>query len=443
MLTRSIVVAMLGCVVASAAVGQTRYRMEPLGLLPSGKLSGQATAINDSGQVTGTSDNKTFIWQDGAMQYLPLPQGAISSVGRDINNLGEICGQDTFRTGSPPFYLTSYEAFTWDETSGRETISGFTKADRINDSGTMIVGGQLVIGGSGSLLFSDGAQAALAPLEGDTGATPRAINNSDVAAGGSSIQVSETGPGGLIMFVTYHTATIWTDPDTPVALGYLDPSDDSSIVTGLNDSGVAVGTSEGDATGKRGFIWTDAMTGMEDLGDLGADFVSPAAISDNNLVVGSAQLAELPGGESGPVHAFVWQDGAMQDINDLIPSATDTELTGAVDVNASGQILCRGTVDGSLDAFVLTPYVLGDFDRNGVLNGLDIPGFKDALADPALWSATNDISADLLGDFDGNGSFNGLDIPGFKDGLAGTSVPEPATMVLLAAGAIAVWRRKG
>jgi len=88
--------------------------------------------------------------------------------------------------------------------------------------------------------------------------------------------------------------------------------------------------------------------------------------------------------------------------------------------------------------------VLGDFDGNGVVNGLDIPGFKAALADPAGWWAANgtNFDPDLLGDFDANGAFNGLDIPGFKNAVAGAAVPEPVTLALLAMGAAAVLRRR-
>ena len=67
------------------------------------------------------------------------------------------------------------------------------------------------------------------------------------------------------------------------------------------------------------------------------------------------------------------------------------------------------------------PVTLGDFDANGACNGLDIPDFKAALADPDAWAANHPLRhhPDELGDFDGNGAFNGLDIPGFKQALAG------------------------
>ena len=88
--------------------------------------------------------------------------------------------------------------------------------------------------------------------------------------------------------------------------------------------------------------------------------------------------------------------------------------------------------------------VVGDFDGNGVVNGLDIPDFKSALADPGAWAADNpDLPhPDDLGDFDGNGTFNGLDIPGFKDTLAGAAVPEPLTLMLLSIGAAGLLRRR-
>ena len=72
---------------------------------------------------------------------------------------------------------------------------------------------------------------------------------------------------------------------------------------------------------------------------------------------------------------------------------------------------------------------LGDFDDNGVCNGLDIPGFKAALADPEGWEAATGRSAVARGDFDGNGAFNGLDIPGFKDALAGGVAAASAPLV--------------
>ena len=86
--------------------------------------------------------------------------------------------------------------------------------------------------------------------------------------------------------------------------------------------------------------------------------------------------------------------------------------------------------------------VLGDFNEDGVLNGLDIPGFKSALADPAAYYNETQIDPNVVGDFNGDTVFNGLDIPGFKTGLAGAAVPEPLTLSLVAAGFGLLLRRR-
>jgi hypothetical protein len=111
-----------------------------------------------------------------------------------------------------------------------------------------------------------------------------------------------------------------------------------------------------------------------------------------------------------------WGKGiAVDSLDDLLVTGhtrSDDWVSGGYDTSPNG----------NADAFVarITDFLTGDFDGNGAVNGLDIPGFKSALADPDAWSAAHPDRPhpDLLGDFDGNGAFNGLDIPGFKSALA-------------------------
>jgi len=61
--------------------------------------------------------------------------------------------------------------------------------------------------------------------------------------------------------------------------------------------------------------------------------------------------------------------------------------------------------------------VIGDFNNDGVLNLLDVYGFKTALVNVDNWESESGLDAIKLGDFNGDGMFNPLDIAGFKQEL--------------------------
>jgi probable HAF family extracellular repeat protein len=125
---------------------------------------------------------------------------------------------------------------------------------------------------------------------------------------------------------------------------------------GINDAGQVVGLSNA-ATGWRAFLW-DEIGGAQDLGDLpgGADRSYAFGINDAGQVVGFSHAAfEEALFEQ---HAFVWDEiGGMQDLNDLIDPGLIAVLTHARGINASGQIVGYGFLEGPYDmlAFLLTP----------------------------------------------------------------------------------------
>ena len=116
-------------------------------------------------------------------------------------------------------------------------------------------------------------------------------------------------------------------------------------------------------------------------------------------------------------------------------AAGDVFITGRPHFDAGGSgDTARPRVD---DITVAEPTgILGDVNGDGVVDGLDIQPFVDLLTGGG-YQAEADINSDAVVD--------GLDIQPFVDiitGAGGESVPEPATMLLLAFGGLAAMRRR-
>jgi beta-glucanase (GH16 family) len=94
--------------------------------------------------------------------------------------------------------------------------------------------------------------------------------------------------------------------------------------------------------------------------------------------------------------------------------------------------------------------ILGDVNRDGHLDAKDVTAMESALTDETDFSTANDITTaqlSLIGDVNGDGKFNNADVQALlselKSGGGSTdSVPEPSTFLLLALGALVVWRRR-
>jgi len=71
-------------------------------------------------------------------------------------------------------------------------------------------------------------------------------------------------------------------------------------------------------------------------------------MNNSNSIVGTASSA------SG-AHAFLWQNGFINDLNDLINPGSGWELREAWGINDSGQIVGWGMINGQAHAFLLTP----------------------------------------------------------------------------------------
>jgi probable HAF family extracellular repeat protein len=122
----------------------------------------------------------------------------------------------------------------------------------------------------------------------------------------------------------------------------------------VSPSGIVVGRSSiPGETGQPAVMWT--RDGITDLGTVGGLRFSRATdINARGDIVGTASPFE---GFSG--RAVVWLNGAVHDLNALIDPASGWVLTSAEGINARGQIVGFGTLNGQTRAFLATPDAFG------------------------------------------------------------------------------------
>jgi len=323
------------------------YSVTDLGTLP-GDNGAVPLAINGSGQVAGTSqfvdayDNvflEAFRWDaaNGMQDLGRLPGGSYSNAS-GINNNGQVVGDSGGRF---------IRAFLWDTARGMQDLGSLpghtgSLAYSINDNGQVVgLSGNESRPSHAFLWDAVNGMQDLGTLPGDAGSHAHGINNNSQVVGESFSSLSGSGH-----------AFLWDAVNGMQDLGTL-PGDHFSGAVGINNTGQVIGFSYTPGILGHAFLW-DAVNGMQDLGrPPGFNGFSARGINDSGQVVGES--CNDPGPGSPPVcHAFLWQNGALSDLNDLIPPRSRSIATA---INNAGQIVAFGGTDlyYSPRAFLLTP----------------------------------------------------------------------------------------
>jgi len=273
-------------------------------MLDLGNLGGAsaANALNSRGDVTGYSSglstgntNHPFLFRNGALSDLGLPAGNNSGVATGVNGSDQVVGY--FISG--PFRRPFTQAFLW-------------QSGVFNMLGTL-----------------NGVQNAYTSAAG--------INDSGQVAG-----TSVSTAGQLHAFV-WQTG-LFTD------LGTL-PGGVSSAAAAINSHGVVAGSSGTSNAASHAVIFQNGQ--VIDLGvPSGLTASTASAINNLGVAVGSAST----GSYRGISRAVVSQNGAMTDLNRLIPGNSGSWiLNSATGINDAGEIVGNGTTNGAHHAFLLTP----------------------------------------------------------------------------------------
>ena len=347
-----------------------RYEIIDLGSF--GGTYSSAQAINDAGQVVGTSGrlDRAFLWDSstGMIDLGTLPDQSHSGAN-GINDRGQVVGKT--------IGIYEFVAFIWDSEKGMRYLDGIGTRESIafdiNNRGQVVGDVDYAF-----LWDPDNGVIDIGRLANSGSSWAYAINEVTQVVGASH---SVSGPAH---------AFIWDSINGMRDLGTLGGS--VSVALGINNHGQVVGRSryEPDNDNYRAFLW-DNSNGMIDLSSsfvFGIDESVAYAINDAGQIVGYLN-------PRGPSVAFYLDiEKGMIKLDDLLPLGSMwKELRFAFDINNRGQIVGQGiTNSGKTLAFLMTPVppkiIYVDDDATGTNDGSSWTDafnyLQDALA--AAWS---------------------------------------------------------
>ena len=249
-----------------------------------------------------------FVWSDGIMSPLPT-LGGDNGFATGVNNRGQIVGWAENNTHDP-------------------TCNEFTNTNQVLQFEAV-------------MWVRDGDHyeaAALPPYPGDLDGAATAINQRGAVVGISGICDAAVGGG------TAEHMVIWRDGEILMSLPTLGGTYWNTPMD-INNRDDVAGFSDLPGDGPtpaqanfHAFFWSarpyacngKTVTGTCDLGTLDPEGVSEAlGVNDLDQVVG----VSFPVG-----HAFLWQNGTMTDLNQLVVPGTTLILTDAQDINDRGEI---------------------------------------------------------------------------------------------------------
>jgi len=355
---------------AASLVAQT---YTPLFLDSNNKASsGLAVSISRTGDlaagtavpVVGTGWGSPARWTSSGTQFLPILAGDEAGGGYGINDVGTVVGESIDVVQQHQLIIFTSRGVAWIDgqvvllsdlaTSGDTDIEPFAGLALNNHGQTLGWGKRDGVDGLRGFLLEDGVMTDLGSLQGTiTGSTePYDLNEQGTAVGSSAAPDF------------FNHAFVWQDgvmTDLHVSSGVIGRN---SHAASINEFGVIVGDADPTADFldyQNAALWQDGVvTYLPDLGDVGGVIESYARdVNDHGTIVGTSVTPNFE------VHAVMWVDGQVTDLNTLIPPGSGWLLANAYAIGNDGRIVGEGFSLQGLEAFVLVPDSDGGFEVYG------------------------------------------------------------------------------
>jgi probable HAF family extracellular repeat protein len=329
------------------------YNITDLGALPGDTISYPA-GLNSQGQAAGTSANAmsgiATLYSDGKVISLGTLGATDLSFAQAINGSGQVVGYDWLSSAGVGHAFLYSNGRMMDIHSASLFPNG-SSAQGINNSDQIVGYGWINGADDHAFLYNGGRTVDLGTLGGNE-SMALAINDAGQIVGHS------TTASGVVHAFLYSNGNM-TD------LGMPSGASGSSALA-INRTGQIVGligiNSSSHAALYSGGVWTD-------LGTVAGATLGAVAtgINDAGQIVGQATFPKVLIHPASPGKralykpsfrvGFVVRNGALVDLNTLIPANSGFLITSAVSINDSGEILCNAkTTKGVVyRAVLLTP----------------------------------------------------------------------------------------